>query len=159
MRPPSLSEAGLGGIRTWQNGRLQRFTKKGSPRNRAVFQSQGDIKLEKLCSQHWELVIFTGGWVSHILLGISWDFAIHSPAPHKPVGRTETPIISLGWSILPHCLGAGFRECPDLQGLSQAALSYKLLLLFSIFLEFSPSPTSLSCWLSLWLLSDADGAT
>lgn len=124
-------------------------------------QSQGNTKLEKLCSQHWELVIFTGGRVRHILLGISWDSAIHSPSAHKPVGRTETSIISLGWSILPRCLGegqVGFRERLDLQGLSQAPLSYKLLLLFSIFLEFSPSPTSLSCWLSLLLLSDPDGA-
>lgn len=120
--------------------------------------AEGTQKLEKMCYQHWELVTFAGGGVRLTLLGVSWDSAIHSPAPHKPVGRGKTPSSPPppGWRILLGEGQAGFRECPGLQGPSRAALSYRWFLLFSIFLEFSPSPTSLSCWLGLLLLSDPD---
>lgn len=77
-------------------------------------------KLEKMCSQHRELVIFTGSRVRLTLLGICWDSAIHSPALHKPVGRGKTPLspLPLGWQILLGEGQVGFRECPGLQGLS-----------------------------------------
>lgn len=57
-------------------------------------------KLEKMCSQHRELVTFTGGRVCLTLLGLSWDSAIHSPALHKPVGRGKTPLMPLAPVLL-----------------------------------------------------------
>ena len=104
------------------------------------------------------------GWVSSsqaggsalLFLAFFWDFDTHSPSLHsKPVGRGETPLSPTpGWPVPPHCLGEGqvaFRGGLQVPS-PRPALSYRLLLLLSIFLEFSPSPTSLSCWLSLLLL-------
>lgn len=159
LRPRSLSEGRSGGhqhLAEWEvieghEGRAPQGTK---PRLKA----EGTQKLEKMCYQHWELVTFAGGGVRLTLLGVSWDSAIHSPAPHKPVGRGKTPSSPPppGWRILLGEGQAGFRECPGLQGPSRAALSYRWFLLFSIFLEFSPSPTSLSCWLGLLLLKNRE---
>ena len=159
LRPPSLGEGRSGGhqhlaeweVREGHEGRAPQGTK-------LRLKAEETQKLEKMCSQHRELVIFTGGRVRLTLLGVSWDSAIHSPALHKPVGRGQIPSspLPLGWRILLGEGQVGFRECPGLQGPSQAALSYRWLLLFSIFLEFSPSPTSLSCWLSLLLLKNRE---
>ena len=160
LRPPSLGEGRSGrhqGLGGWEviEGHEGRAPQGTEPRLKA----KETQKLENICSQHRELVTFTGGRVCLTLLGLSWDSAIHSPALHKLVGRGKTPSSPpppLGWPVLPGEGQVGFRECPGLQDLSGAALSYRWLLLFSIFLEFPPSPTSLSCWLSLLLLKNRE---
>ena len=72
LRPPSLGQGrsgghqGLGGwaVIEGHEGRAPQGTE---PRLKA----KETQKLEKICSQHWELVTFTGGRVCLTLLGLS----------------------------------------------------------------------------------------
>lgn len=74
-------------------GRMEgyRGSRRRAPRNRAVFQSQGDIKLESCVPNTVNLSFSQAVGVSHILLGIFWDFAIHSSSPTQAGGQNGDP--------------------------------------------------------------------
>lgn len=78
---------------------------------------------------------------------------LHPPDP-KPVRQRGPPPPSPRWLVPPPSLtlrggGGGVQTGSPASG--PRPFSYRWLLFLSIFLELSPSPTSLSCWLSLLL--------
>lgn len=101
-------------------------------------------KTERTCFQHGGVTVTGGGKVRLTPRGLLWDF---TPSPPKTtaLGQREAPPSPMtspsSWPV-----GRDRRWSDRVSSRHpEQALSYRLLLLFSIFLELSPSPRSLSC--------------